>query len=267
MPEAADVCVMAAEDVDSKSNLAALSWALSIKPEWCQRSFTKAGSGTLVGEATALESRPVTAEDLEAARHLHQIADVSQIPYSKPHAWILGDVLAYDKPVPYSHPAGCVSVCFALACECVTAVRLKLQALRSHNRRVPTMAGLGNLVRARAELASWPQFEGHFEAEEARVEEEAEKKKRQRAKRAVKWPAEVEAARVRDLEVLQVLIDAGADVPWPGSRFRLGDVPIRDAKLIKEFWICFFCAWVQTAAYVASSSKGISVGPQACPRP
>ncbi|OLP98471.1 hypothetical protein AK812_SmicGene19061 [Symbiodinium microadriaticum] len=77
----------------------------------------------------------------------------------------------------------------------------------------------------------------------------------------------VEAARVRDLEVLQVLIDAGADVPWPGSRFRLGDVPIRDAKLIKEFWICFFCAWVQTAAYVASSSNSKSLGPQTCPRP
>ncbi|CAE7286628.1 unnamed protein product [Symbiodinium sp. KB8] len=76
------------------------------------------------------------------------------------------------------------------------------------------MAGLSNLVRARAEVASWPQFQGHFEAEEARVEEgkaarktkakakvwpkrtpeeEAEKKKRQRAKRAVKWPAEVAA--------------------------------------------------------------------------
>ena len=95
------------------------------------------------------------------------------------------------------------------------------------------MAGLGNMVRARAELASWPQFAGHFEAEEAMVEEgktarkakakakaeakakakakawpkrtpeeEAEKKRRQRAKRAVKWPAEVaaekeEAARKR----------------------------------------------------------------------
>ena len=85
------------------------------------------------------------------------------------------------------------------------------------------------MVRARAELASWPQFAGHFEAEEAMVEEgktarkakakakaeakaqawpkrtpeeEAEKKRRQRAKRAVKWPAEVaaekeEAARKR----------------------------------------------------------------------
>mmetsp|Transcript_35635 Transcript_35635/g.83234 ORF Transcript_35635/g.83234 Transcript_35635/m.83234 type:complete len:234 (+) Transcript_35635:78-779(+) len=80
-------------------------------------------------------------------------------------------------------------------------------------------------------------------------------------------PTQVEAARVRDLEVLQVLIDAGGDVPWPGCRFRLGYEPIRDAKLIKEFWICFFCAWVQTAAYVASSSKSMSLGPQACPRP
>ena len=102
------------------------------------------------------------------------------------------------------------------------AVPLELSAIL-RSRHTSTMAGLGNMVRARAELASWPQFAGHFEAEEAMVEEgktarkaeakakawpkrtpeeEAEKKRRQRAKRAVKWPAEVaaekeEAARKR----------------------------------------------------------------------
>ena len=108
------------------------------------------------------------------------------------------------------------------------AVPLELSAML-RSRHTSTMAGLGNMVRARAELASWPQFAGHFEAEEAMVEEgktarkakakakaeakaqawpkrtpeeEAEKKRRQRAKRAVKWPAEVaaekeEAARKR----------------------------------------------------------------------
>ena len=50
------------------------------------------------------------------------------------------------------------------------AVPLELSAML-RSRHTSTMAGLGNMVRARAELASWPQFAGHFEAEEAMVEE------------------------------------------------------------------------------------------------
>ena len=44
--------------------------------------------------------------------------------------------------------------------------------------------GLGNIVRARAELASWPQFDGHFQEEEAQVDGGKEARK---AKAKV-WP-------------------------------------------------------------------------------
>ena len=107
-----------------------LGWALSIPPRRCHKilhegktweirgthcrkhlgkrvGIAQAGSGTLVGEATVKESKAITREDLEAARHLHQISDVTKIPYSRPHAWTLEDAVAYEQPVPYSHPAGC----------------------------------------------------------------------------------------------------------------------------------------------------------------
>ena len=60
-------------------------------------------------------------------------------------------------------------VCLVLACEHPPVQpfvsRFKTSCL------LATMSGLGNIVRARAELASWPQFEGHFREEEAKVEE------------------------------------------------------------------------------------------------
>ena len=65
------------------------------------------------------------------------------------------------------------------------------------SRPLATMSGLRNPVRARAELASWPQFEGHFQEEEAQVEEGKEARKA-KAKAKV-WPKDSGQLSVFDL--------------------------------------------------------------------
>ena len=118
--------------VDDGASEPQVQWALKIGPHWCNKilyegkeweirgthcrkhlgeriGLAPSGKNALVGEATIRESRAVSMKDLEEARHLHHIQNVCAIPYAKPYAWILEGVRAYDQPVPYHHPPGCVN--------------------------------------------------------------------------------------------------------------------------------------------------------------
>jgi len=124
--------------------------ALLIKPEWCDQildngkvweirgerclkrgrfAIAASGTGTLVGEATLVDSLPVgkynaESKELEPYRNekkyrrlfmakewnmpKHRIKDLSIVTYPKVYAWVLDDAVRYKKPVPYDHPQGCV---------------------------------------------------------------------------------------------------------------------------------------------------------------
>lgn len=68
----------------------------------------EAGSGTVVGEATLVNSRgPFTVTHLLRKRELHRVEDRGLLAKWN-HAWILERAKRYDKPLPYNHPKGAV---------------------------------------------------------------------------------------------------------------------------------------------------------------
>ena len=106
--------------------------ALAILPEWCDKilhhgkcweirgspcikhlgetvAIAQSGSQHLVGQAIIRESRRITREELAASRHLHLINNIDAVKYKKLYAWVLDDVRAYDRPIPYRHINGCVN--------------------------------------------------------------------------------------------------------------------------------------------------------------
>lgn len=69
----------------------------------------KSGSGKIYGEAELLDSLPLSENDYNTNREKHMVQmDYGMLWYSKPHAWILGNVKMYDEPIPYNHPQGAV---------------------------------------------------------------------------------------------------------------------------------------------------------------
>jgi hypothetical protein len=70
----------------------------------------KSGSGLIVGECEIVNSKLVSHESLiqNQDKHCIDIKHWSQIPYRKPHAWVMQNPVRYKEPIPYKHPQGAV---------------------------------------------------------------------------------------------------------------------------------------------------------------
>lgn len=100
----------------------AIDRILSGKKTWEMRSshtkvrgviaLIRKGSGTVVGTIELVDSRgPFTPAEMLQNQQYHQIttdrlADPKVAKWN--HAWVLKDVKALNKPVPYRHPSGAV---------------------------------------------------------------------------------------------------------------------------------------------------------------
>lgn len=63
----------------------------------------------IVGEATVIDSISLSSEDFLNNRDKHQVKkDIKEIAYKTIHAWVLADVVKYEKPIPHVHKKGTV---------------------------------------------------------------------------------------------------------------------------------------------------------------
>ena len=74
----------------------------------------KGGSGRIFGTARIVDSKgPMTGVELAGHRDKHQVppdvlAEFLEKYDGKAHAWVLDDVVRFQKPRPYQHPSGAV---------------------------------------------------------------------------------------------------------------------------------------------------------------
>lgn len=70
----------------------------------------KSGTGCIWGEATLIDCVSVTHEQLCDSFDLHRIpiADISNMRYKKPYAWVLDKPRRFNIPIPYKHPNGAI---------------------------------------------------------------------------------------------------------------------------------------------------------------
>lgn len=68
----------------------------------------KSGSGKIFGTVDVVDSFAVDLTMYQNEKNMHQIQDVSVLPYPKTHAWILENPVIFDEPIPYVHPQGAV---------------------------------------------------------------------------------------------------------------------------------------------------------------
>lgn len=102
--------------------------ALIIKKEWLNKIFfekkiwemrtqctkvrgtiylIEAGSGLIRGECQLIDSFKVSPEDIIINKDKHQVDDLKLLKKWN-CAWVLSDIIVYDKPIPYKHPQGAV---------------------------------------------------------------------------------------------------------------------------------------------------------------
>jgi len=69
----------------------------------------KSGTSQIVGHCEITDViGPLTLEHMESTVQYHH-SDLSKgLPYNKTYAWLLSNVVQFDKPIPYMHPQGAV---------------------------------------------------------------------------------------------------------------------------------------------------------------
>lgn len=76
--------------------------------------YRSSGSGLIVGKCELVESRgPFTLSQLKDRQDKHAVPLGELRPFltkykDQAHAWVLERVVAFEEPIPYSHPSGAV---------------------------------------------------------------------------------------------------------------------------------------------------------------
>jgi len=73
-----------------------------------QIALIQSGSSMIVGECNWIDCIALDENLYRKNQKLHCISDVNQMPYKKTYAWVIKDVIRYEKPKPYKHPNGAV---------------------------------------------------------------------------------------------------------------------------------------------------------------
>lgn len=70
----------------------------------------KSGSGMVYGEVKMVDCKELTLKEYQEGRAFHCVEseDAQELPYKRTYAWILGEPVLYEEPIPYKHPMGAV---------------------------------------------------------------------------------------------------------------------------------------------------------------
>jgi len=68
----------------------------------------QSGTKHIVGQASLVDSFPLTQLKFEMNRHFHRVPETFPIRYPRMFAWVLQDARRFDAPIPYRHPPGAV---------------------------------------------------------------------------------------------------------------------------------------------------------------